>query len=99
VGIEIGVEFVGALASGVVAVSLIGLVWAKLELIAPSLTVCVWPRANETENSSNPVKTKAETRLPQKHLDVIFFISIFDVDPPQTDLFLIMLSIFMRAGV
>jgi hypothetical protein len=39
-----------------------------VELVGPPLTVCVWPRASETENSNNPVKTKTETRLPQKQI-------------------------------
>jgi hypothetical protein len=67
-GIKIGAEPVGALAVGVVIVPLVGLIGANVELVAPSLTVCVWPHASETENSNNPVKTKTETRLPQKQI-------------------------------
>ena len=67
-GIKIGAEFVGALAVGVVIVPLVGLIGANVELVGPPLTVCVWPRASETENSNNPVKTKTETRLPQKQI-------------------------------
>jgi hypothetical protein len=77
-GGKIEVEPVGGL------VPLVGLIGANVELVALSLTVCVWPRASETENSNNPVKTKTETRLPQKHLDMIFFISVADLG--QTDI-------------
>jgi hypothetical protein len=73
-GNEVGAEFVGALAVGVVTVLLVGVVGANVELVAPSLTVCVWPRACETQNSNNTVKTKTETRLPQQHLDMILFL-------------------------
>jgi hypothetical protein len=75
VGSKFGVDPVGALAVGVVTVPLVGLMGANVELVALSLTVCVWPRASETENSNHPVKTKTETRLPQRHLDMILFLS------------------------
>ena len=71
-GIKIGAGFAGLLAVVVVTASLVGLIGAGAELGALPLAVCVWPRASETESSNNPVKTKKETRLPQKHLDMIF---------------------------
>ena len=83
-GIKVGVELVGVLAVGVATVPLVALIGANVELVALSLTVCVWPRASETENSNHPVKTKTETRLPQKHLDMIPFLSIVDLG--QTDI-------------
>lgn len=51
-GGKIEVEPVGAL------VPLVGLIGANVELVALSLTVFVWPRASETENSNNPVKNQ-----------------------------------------